>query len=90
MTFFGQNFKEKMAFFINFSHLECVFFSEWKIIEKSGLPGFDYNKISEKYGVSKPFHEIFIDSLPVRYASNAKAWMTSEIFLNSKMNGIGN
>ena len=25
-----------------------------KIIEKSRLPGFDCNKISEKYGVSKP------------------------------------
>ena len=25
-----------------------------KIIEKSRLPGFDRNKISEKYGVSKP------------------------------------
>ena len=25
-----------------------------EIIEKSGLPGFDHNKISEKYSVSKP------------------------------------
>ena len=27
---------------------------EQNIIEKSGLPGFDLKKISEKYGVSKP------------------------------------
>ena len=36
------------------SRVHLTFVQKIKIIEKSGLPGFDRNKISEKYGVSKP------------------------------------
>ena len=52
---------------------------EQKNIEKSGLPGFDHNKISEKYGVSKPTiasilknKKIFLDHFDKQMSNPAK------------------